>query len=351
MNKILNIIFEFFVGDKNVLTTSIDDAFPHSANIKDFPENPASKEIIEKFNKEGSVFLNPGVYDFNFKSFCLNAGKYSPYEGSGYLIAPLKGGKSDIVKRILKNSISRNDIQQPDVQGLIWAVLANGKYSDFSEEIRHTADKLLEKNDLSLLGKSFMDKIPGPIRDWLWREIEKRLPEEALSLWNKINELKMRIGDARTTFEELEETAMRFGKPPIPEKMLEIKEGVWSEVNKGCYIRIFPNGYSETRMQVYVVDSSGGVNGENYHVDITAPTPNAPSGSPGGGQASTLIIPPSLPPITLPPLPPSPPPSNFGGDYNGDPDISGGGWTLNSGDYSGVPANSYMQRIGFGGMF
>lgn len=298
MEKILNIVSDFFLGEKKILTTSIDDVFPYFTNIEDFPVNPAPKEVVGRFNKEGVLNLKPGVYDFNFKSFCLNAGKYGPYRGSGYLLASLKGGKSEIIRTILKNSASRGSISQTDVQSLIWAVLANEKYRGFSEDIRLTADKLLEKKDLELLGKSFLDKIPEPIRKWLWEQIEKRLPEEIVSLQNRVNELRIKIRDARTTYEELEGIAVRFGKPPVPEKMLEIKEGTWSQIKEGCFARIFPDGYSRTRMQIYV--------------------PEANSGD-----------------------------KKFAKDYS--VDITGSGTTAHG--FGGVPANPNEQRLGFGGLF
>lgn len=288
MKKLLNIISDFFIGEKKVLTTSLNDVFPYFTNIEDFPLNPAPKEIIDRFNKEGVLNLKPGVYDFNFKSFCLNAGKYGPYRGSGYLLAPLKGGKSEIIRTILKNSASSGNIPQTDVQSLLWAVLANEKYKGFSEDIRLTADKLLEKKDLEVLGKSFLDKIPEPIRAWLWEQIEKRLPEEVVSLWNRVNELRIKIRDARTTYEELESIAVRFGKPPVPEKMLEIKEGIWSQIKEGCFARIFPDGYSTTRMQIYVPETDSKSIKDNYSVIISGETAHGFVGIPANPNEQRL---------------------------------------------------------------
>lgn len=288
MKGLLNIISEFFLGEKKILTTSINDVFPYFTDIKDFPLNPAPKEVIERFNKEGVLNLKPGVYDFNFKSFCLNAGKYGPYRGSGYLMAPLKGGKSEIIRTILKNSVRFADIPQTDVQSLLWAVLANEKYKGFSEDIQLTADKLLEKKELKLLGKSFLDKIPEPIRVWLWEQIQKRLPKEALSLWEKVNEVKMKIRDARTTYEELENAAVRFGKPPIPEKMFEIKEGTWSQIKEGCFARIFPDGYSKTRMQIYVPEINSKSIEDNYSVIISGETAHGAVGAPANSNEQLL---------------------------------------------------------------
>ncbi len=299
MRGIINIISDFLLGEKDILTTSIDDVFPYSIKIEDFPPNPASKEIISRFKKEGVIKLKPGVYDFYFKSFCLHAGKYAPYKGSGYLIASLKGRGSRIIKNILKNSLKYEGISQEDVQSLIWAVLANGKYASFSPAIKEIADKLLEKEDLSVLGKSFLNFIPSPIKNWIWEEIEKRLPQDIISIRDKLNRLKEVIQNAQATYQELEGIAIKLGKPPISENMLDVSEGTWSQISNDYFIRIFPDDYTRTRMQVYVRDNTPTKRKDNYDVDISATTACG----------------------------------------------------FNPCDLVGVPANTNMQRLGFGDLF
>ncbi|MGB2762444.1 MAG: hypothetical protein WBC21_02785 [Minisyncoccales bacterium] len=252
MKNLLNIFLNFIIKDRKILTTSINDAFPFFRSIEDYPAHPISKEIRDEFKHRGIVSLKPGVYDFYLKSFCLNAGKYGPSFGSGYLIAPIKGRNSKIIRHILENSIKHSDISQSKIQTLIWAILSNTKYRDFSEDLQIVTDKLLEKDDLRLLGKSFLNKIPEPIRAWFWKKIKKRLPKEIFSIFDSINEIKSKIKDVQATYKELESIAVRFGKPPVPKNMLKIKQGTWSLIKKRCFVRVFPEGYSRTRMQVYI---------------------------------------------------------------------------------------------------
>jgi len=251
MERFLNYIFFNFIN-KEIITTIVNDTFPYFRSIENYLPHLAPKEIKDELRRSGKVNLKPGIYDFYFKSFCLNAGKYGPFLGSGYLIAPFKGRNSQIIKDILKNSLKYPDILQSKIQTLIWAILANAKYRDLSEESRLLADKLLEKGELSLLGKSFLDKIPKSIRTWLWGKIKNKLSDEILSAFNSIDNIKSKIKDTQTTYKELESIAVRFGKPPVSKDMPKIKPGVWSLIKKRCFVRVFPEGYSKTRMQVYI---------------------------------------------------------------------------------------------------
>ena len=65
---------------------------------------------------------------FCLKSFCLKAGTYAPSKGDGYLYAPLKGPKKEMIDKVVKNWYKNQDIEQNDVQALIWAILAKTSY-------------------------------------------------------------------------------------------------------------------------------------------------------------------------------------------------------------------------------
>ena len=251
MTKFLNYIFFNFIN-KEIITTTVNDAFPYFRSIENYSPHPAPKEIRNELARSKKVNLKPGIYDFYFKSFCLNAGKYSPSLGSGYLLAPFKGRNSQIIKHILENSLIYPGIPQFKIQTLIWAILSNIKYGDLSKESQLLIDKLLKKDELNLLGKSFLDKIPKSIRTWLWRKIKNRLPNEIFSVFESIDNIKSGIKNTQMTYKELESVAVRFGKPPIPKKMPKVKPGLWSLVKKRCFVRVFPEGYSKTRMQVYI---------------------------------------------------------------------------------------------------
>src|SRR5688572_11332571 len=87
------------VGDVIIdhpVTTSIKDAYPSALWLNGLDKN-YNLTVGERFSSS----LGSGYYKFRFNTFCLHAGTYAPTEGSGYLLAPLKGSKAELIKNIL----------------------------------------------------------------------------------------------------------------------------------------------------------------------------------------------------------------------------------------------------------
>jgi hypothetical protein len=234
------------------ISTSIHDAFEHAKDNEDFSPHPVPNSIMEELRLNGKVFLNPGVYDFYLESFCLDAGKYAPGAGAGYLIAPLKGSRSQLVKRLLENSLQFPEISQRKIQMLLWAIESGAKFRDFSEELKDIAQKLLTKEDLRLLGKSFWDVLPERARDRFLQRTRGKMSDEMYEALSVYNDVKSRIQEAVTTYEELEQIALRSGEAPIPPNVINVPQGAWTYVEDTFYVRVFPESYSRTRVQVYV---------------------------------------------------------------------------------------------------
>ncbi len=276
--KLINLLAGKFLAKKEAVSSGIDDVFPYLLSIEDYLPHPVSPKIMDKLAKYGTVALSPGVYDFYLHSFCLDTGKYCPSSDSVYLAAPLKGKQSKIIKEILNNSLKNHGITQQEIQALIWAITSGIKYEDMSHNLQLIAGQLLAKEDLKQLRKSFWNKMPQPVKDWFFREFKKRLPSEILRVWNTADKIKNKITDTRTTYKELEKAAMRFGKL---KKSKDIKIGTWGLTSEGYFMRVFPNGYSRTRIQIYIpepyeyystLDKSGRVTklGVKGGIEITA---------------------------------------------------------------------------------
>lgn len=234
------------------ISTTIGDARPHLRTITDYPPQPVSREIKKVLAQNGKILLNPGVYDLHLESFCLDAGKHIPSPESRYLIAPLKGKQSTAIRHILRNSAKHPDISQEKIQALIWAIASGTKYKWLSRDLQLLAERLLPEKELMLMGKSYLDKIPSPIRNRLLTELRSRLPQDILRAIFAYDKIKEKIADARTTYEELERVVVRFGKPPVPDDMPDVKVGEWSLIEEGYFMRVFPEDYRKTRIQVYV---------------------------------------------------------------------------------------------------
>ena len=100
---------------KESVTTNIKDAYPVASWLEYY--------TTMRSPMPGTSFdLAPGYYMFEIQSYCLKAGKYAPTEGSGYLIAPLKGERAELIQNILRRSEEHPEIKQQDIQKLLWGI-------------------------------------------------------------------------------------------------------------------------------------------------------------------------------------------------------------------------------------
>ncbi len=250
---------ERFFDDFNrneAVSTSINDAYPR-AEVEDFPPHPVSEEIKNKLTKSGEVTLGPGIYDFYLQSFCIGAGKYAPTTGSGYLIAPLiKGTKSSIIKNILKNSIKQL-VSQQTIQTLIWSLESGMKYDEMPSNLQSTMDRLLNKEEIQSLRKSFWEKIPKGILNLILAGVKSKLPQEMLEMFNAYNTIKELILDPNMSYENLISTAVRYGEPSPSENMIKIESGEWCETPEGYFIRALTrDNFSRLRIQISVPEGN-----------------------------------------------------------------------------------------------
>ncbi len=82
----------------------------------------------------GGFVLQPGYYQQQTQSYCLKAGTHGPGEGDGYLYAPPKGPAEDAVITVLRNSVQHPEIEQHDMQALLWAIIARAKFEDLQRK-------------------------------------------------------------------------------------------------------------------------------------------------------------------------------------------------------------------------
>jgi hypothetical protein len=225
----------------NFSDTKLDNSLPDN-----FGDDMKPRSLIAQPRSANNGFLlAPGFYEMNCRSYCLHAGTYGPSKGDGYLYAPLKGPKMNIIQAIVRNSAIKNNIPQSTIQLLIWAVLAQTNFSYLSPDLKLASLQLLSPEQLLELNGGALSLIPES-------DIEKAtaaLPEsvrQAIIAQNKMRQLFQQAG---TSYEDVERISVLTGIAPGSK---EYKQGSWSKHPNGYFVRYFPSGYQLTRVQVYV---------------------------------------------------------------------------------------------------
>ena len=202
--------------------------------------------VLPRGPDNGFLLSHPGLYRLEAQSYCLHAGSYEPGAGDGYLYAPLKGPRADEIGAILSRSVDHPEIEQRDIQLLIWAILAKTKLSDMPPEMVRVASTLLTPEEMFEINGGALGLVPESVLfeaiDGLPAPVQRMLAAEA--------ELRSMLTGAQVNYRELERVAVRFGDAPPGEGSRQVPFGRWSYHPDGYFIRYLPRGYSRTRVEV-----------------------------------------------------------------------------------------------------
>src|SRR5215210_5779611 len=140
--------------NKPPITTSLEDAKWEDPSKDGFaPREPERSLMTLQRTPNGGFVVQPGYYSMQTQSYCLKAGTHGPGDGDGYLYAPPKGPAEDAVMTIVRNSVNHPEIQQHDIQVLLWAIIARAKFEDMAPEMKATASRLLTPRQLASLNR------------------------------------------------------------------------------------------------------------------------------------------------------------------------------------------------------
>ncbi|MCX7877618.1 MAG: hypothetical protein N2510_03135 [Ignavibacteria bacterium] len=222
--------------EKNI-TSSIDDAHPVAFWIN----NDELEDAVEPGNYNSE--LGPGYYRMTIQSYCLKAGTHGPTKGSGHLIAPLKGKLDNIVENILTRSANHPEIAQRDIQLLLWAIIAGAKFTDLDPGLQMRVKPLLTEAEIVQLSVGIKD-IPLDL-----------LPDDVKSVARFYKDLRAKITDPSSSFEDIERMAVISGEAPSQYLKKQIDPGNWAYIGDGFYMRLMPVKYSQSILELYRPES------------------------------------------------------------------------------------------------
>ena len=237
---------------KTAITTTIADAGPEVPFLDDYsPEAPFPMSLLPRTQNGRFILNRPGHFIFEAQSFCLNAGKYSPSDEIGYLYAPLKGPRAEMIRNLLRRSFNHPDIMQEDIQTLIWAMDTQAPIREMSPEMQHVAERLLNKKELRELNKGAVGKIARRI----WERTRDRLPPRIQEILEARDRLRELFSQARASYEDLADIAVLDGEPPPGEGSRDVPVGRWAVYPQGYFIRTTPHGFSEMLIELYLPEN------------------------------------------------------------------------------------------------
>lgn len=237
------------------ITTNFDDCNKEDILPANFGADSVKKKLCaltNSYNVTEGFLLKPGFYTGTFKSFCLQAGTYGPDKGNGYLFAPLAGPKEKMARTLIANWEQHPEIEQRQVQLLLWAIIAKTNFSKLSTDLQLVAAKLLNKNDLSALGSTMVDYISGEAMS----KLTSNLPEPAKTIVEIENKIRGLMYQANSSYDQIESLAMLGGTAPVN---TAFPSGIWGLHPDGYYIKYVPHSYSKTEVVIYVPKKAGSI--------------------------------------------------------------------------------------------
>jgi hypothetical protein len=247
-------------GSKPPITTGLEDAKWGDASKDGFTPREAERSLMTlQRTPSGGFVLQPGYYSLQTQSYCLKAGTHGPGGGDGYLYAPPKGPAEDAVISALRNSVQHPEIEQQDIQVLLWAIIARAKFEDLQPAMKTTASKLLTPRQLASLNRSALDVLSGnALTDALGG-----VPQPLRQIAQAEAQLRQMMTTPGASFAEMERVAVLSGAAPIGPGSQQVPSGRWSLHPDGYWVRYLPSGYGSTRVEIWVPQGSPAV-GKEY---------------------------------------------------------------------------------------
>ncbi|HEX8246447.1 MAG TPA: hypothetical protein VF541_23280 [Longimicrobium sp.] len=242
------------------ITTSLTDARWAVDSLDNFTPREAKRSLMQlQRTPNGGFVLQPGYYEFHDQSYCLKAGTHGPGGGDGYIYAPPKGPAEDAVMTIVRGSVNKPQIDQHDIQVLLWAIIARTKFEDLDSRLKATAAQLLAPRQLAALNRTALDLVPGPALD----AATNSLPPLVKQVFQAEAQLRQMLTNPGSTYEQMERVAVLAGMAPLGEGSRQVPSGRWSLHPDGYYVRYLPYGYTNTLVQIWVPQGSPAV-GKEY---------------------------------------------------------------------------------------
>ncbi|MBY0479538.1 MAG: hypothetical protein K2Q24_17955 [Chitinophagaceae bacterium] len=198
--------------------------------------------------EEGRIVLAEGYYEATYKSYCLQPGTPDPSDRDAYLQTPLQTYRKDIVETVLRTSLQKPQLDQKHIQMLLWSVVSGSDYNKLTWQVQLTAQQLLTRKQIFQLKGGAAGVI---------KQVARVLPDAGMN--GAQRSVKQLLEAGAASYETIERMAVLREKSVVHKA--DYKKEKWYKQEGGYYLRYFPNGYQQVKIQLYVpagtLDSSG----------------------------------------------------------------------------------------------
>ena len=190
-------------------------------------------------SEEGNIILSDGYYEADFKSYCLQPGTPDPSDRDAYLQGPLTAYRKDIIETVLRHSLKKTNLEQRNIQLLLWSIVSGSNYNKLSWQVQSTAQELLSSKQIFKLKGGVMGMV---------KTVSSYIP--ATGSAGAFNEMKQLFELGTSSYDAFEKVAVLHQPSEI--KHPGYKKDQWYKQDDGYYLRYFPSGYQQVKIQVYV---------------------------------------------------------------------------------------------------
>jgi len=209
-------------------TTSLKDSAIKPLSLMELPQT-----------EDGEIVLSQGFYESDFKSYCLQPGTPSPSDKDAYRQAPLTGYRRDIIETILRNSLKKPELEQRNIQLLLWSVVSGSDFRKLSWDVQTTAQQLLSRKQIFELKGGVMGVV---------KTVSEALPATGVTSANL--KLKQLFELGTSSYELFERVAVL--QQTSRTNKASVNKDQWYKQPDGYYLRYFPSSYQHVKIQVYV---------------------------------------------------------------------------------------------------
>jgi hypothetical protein len=147
--------------------------------------------------------------------------------------------RKDIVETVLRGSLKRPDLDQKNIQLLLWSVVSGSDFRKLSWETQSTAEQLLSHKQIFELKGGVMGIV---------KTVSTAMPEYGTA--SACSKLKEMFELGTNSYELFERVAV------LPQSSVSkpstMNTDQWYKQAGGYYLRYFPSGYQHVKIQVYV---------------------------------------------------------------------------------------------------